>query len=205
MKSDASHWDNIFAKTENNKLGWYEENTNQTIQLLNRIPNWEASTILITGAGTSALIDDLLQKKVKLILNDISIEAISLVKNRIGKIANEITWICQDIAQPLPVEMPNVDIWLDRAVLHFLTDESDIIGYFNNVKTLLRMGGYALFAEFSHKGALKCAGIPVHQYNVEELSDRLGESFELVTDFEWVFTNPKGEPRPYIYALYKRK
>ena len=46
----------------------------------------------------------------------------------------EIDWLCQDIAQPIQGTIPDVDIWIDRAVLHFLTDEDDIKGYFQKFK-----------------------------------------------------------------------
>lgn len=100
-------------------------------------------------AGTSVLIEELLSRGIKLILNDISIEALNRVKDRLNDKGEKIAWLCQDIAQPIQGTLPEVDIWIDRAVLHFLTDEDDINGYFENVKSTLTTGGYAIFAEFS--------------------------------------------------------
>ena len=40
--------------------------------------------------------DQLLHKNIKLILNDISSEAIKIIKDRIGENAAKIKWICQD-------------------------------------------------------------------------------------------------------------
>ena len=61
-----------------------------------------------------------------------------------------------------------------------------------------------MFAEFSKTGAPKCAGLTLHRYSIEELSGNLDPSFKLVSDFEYTYINPFGDPRPYIYALYKR-
>jgi len=101
--------------------------------------------------------------------------------------------------------MPEVDIWIDRAVLHFLTNEYDIIGYFKNLKSILKLGGHAIFAEFSMIGAPKCAGLTLHRYSIDELSKKLGSAFKIVSHFEYTYINPFGDPRPYIYALFKRE
>ena len=204
MKSSSKHWDAIFSDTEDPKLGWYEKDASQSLELLNHIPEWENSTVFLPGAGTSVLIEELLSKGAKLVLNDISIEAINRVKSRLGDKCKEINWLCQDIAQPIQDVIPDIDIWIDRAVLHFLTDEDDIKGYFLNVKSILKAGSYAMFAEFSKTGAPKCAGLTLHRYSIEELSGNLDPSFKLVSDFEYTYINPFGDPRPYIYALYKR-
>jgi 2-polyprenyl-3-methyl-5-hydroxy-6-metoxy-1,4-benzoquinol methylase len=203
MKSSRSHWDEIFTRTEESRLGWYEKNPSKTLSFLAMVPEWEHSTIFIPGAGTSILIDELLSRGAQLILNDISQEALDKVKLRLGSRGSQTVWIHQDIASPLQGVHP-VDIWIDRAVLHFLTDDKDIEGYFSNVHTTVKSGGHALFAEFSISGAPKCAGLTLHRYSTEELSQRLGPEFVLVAQEDYTYINPSGDPRPYIYALYKR-
>ncbi|HJX32348.1 MAG TPA: class I SAM-dependent methyltransferase [Thermodesulfobacteriota bacterium] len=205
MNSNSEHWDNIFSKTENAKLGWYEKDTSQTFKLLDDIPDWEKATVFLPGAGTSILIEDLIPRVSKLILNDISIEALNRVRQRLNEGAEKIDWLCIDIAQPIKEPMPEVDIWIDRAVLHFLTNENDIKGYFENLKSILKIGGHAVFAEFSLIGAPKCAGLTLHRYSIDELSTNLGSSFKIVSHFDYTYINPFGDPRPYIYALFKRE
>ncbi|MCK5344987.1 MAG: class I SAM-dependent methyltransferase [Candidatus Heimdallarchaeota archaeon] len=204
MKSSSQHWDAIFSGTEDSKLGWYEKDASQTLELLNHISKWKNSTVFLPGAGTSVLIEELLSKGVKLVLNDISLEALNRVKSRLGDKCKEIIWLCQDIAQPIQDKIQDVDIWIDRGVLHFLTDENDIKGYFENVKSTLKVGGYAIFAEFSKTGVSKYAGLKIHRYSIEEISENLGSSFNIVSHFEYVYKNPSGDPIPFIYALYKR-
>jgi len=204
MKSSCKHWDTIFSNTKDSELGWYEKDVSKTLELLNQIPEWESATIFIPGAGTSLLVEELLSKKAGLVLNDISIEALNRLKNRLKGRKGKIDWLCQDISQPIQNAIPAVGIWLDRAVLHFLTDEDDINGYFENIKSTLKAGGHAIFAEFSKTGAEKCAGLTLHRYSVEELSERLGPSFKLVSHFNYTYINCCGAPRPYVYALYKK-
>ncbi|MDT8380154.1 MAG: class I SAM-dependent methyltransferase [Desulfotignum sp.] len=205
MTSIKNHWDNIFSQTDNTKLGWYEKDTSQTFKLLSEIPRIEQATVFVPGAGTSILIDDLIPRVKKLILNDISDEALNQVRQRLKEGTEKILWLCQDIAQPIKEPITEIDIWVDRAVLHFLTNENDIKGYFENLKSTLKIGGHAMFAEFSLVGAPKCAGLTLHRYSIDELSSNLGTSFKIVSHFDYTYINPFGDPRPYIYALFKRE
>ncbi|MCK5071760.1 MAG: class I SAM-dependent methyltransferase, partial [Desulfocapsa sp.] len=132
-KSDGPHWDSVFSGAEDSTLGWYEKDASQTFVLLNHIAGWENSVIMLPGAGTSVLIEELLIKGAHLLLNDISGEALDRVKTRLQGKYPDIQWLYQDISQPFQNQIADVDIWLDRAVLHFLTQEEEILGYFENV------------------------------------------------------------------------
>jgi SAM-dependent methyltransferase len=204
MESKSEHWDSVFLSCEDEELGWYEKDVSRTMGMLEQVPDWRESVIFLSGAGTSLLIEELLSQGAGLVLNDISGEALNRVRNRLaGK--SGIVWLRQDISRPLQTVIPAVGIWIDRAVLHFLTEESDIAGYFDNVRSALKTGGYAIFAEFASNGVEKCAGLPVHRYSVEELTQRLGPGFRLVSHFDYTYLNCYGGQRPYIYALYKRE
>lgn len=205
MASTKAHWDNIFSRTEDAKMGWYETDTSQTFRLLDKIPGLADATVFLPGAGTSVLIEDLIPLAGRLVLNDISAEALNRVKQKIPKGRDNISWLCQDIAQPFKKPVPKIDIWIDRAVLHFLTDETDIRGYFSNLASTLARGGHVVFAQFSLMGAPKCAGLTLHRYSAEKLSSRLGPSFTCISRFDHTYINPFGEPRPYIYTLFKRE
>lgn len=204
MTSKTEHWNRIYHETEDHRLGWYEDDPSRTRDLLDQVPDWQGSNIFLSGAGTSGLIDALFDAGARLILNDLSSAALERVRTRLGEGAEGVEWICQNIAEPLKAEVPMVDIWIDRAVLHFLTDAHDIDGYFDNVKSKLKVGGHALFAEFPPHGAPKCAGLELHRYSLEELSGRLGDGFKLIDHFDHTFMNPSGDPRPYLYALFRR-
>jgi len=204
MPTLKQHWNAIFAATADPQLGWYEGNAAQTLKFLDLIPHPDAATIFLPGAGTSVLVAELLSRGSRLILNDISDEALQKLKHWRGDLQDQVTWLCADISKPLPAGLPLADIWIDRAVLHFLVDEADIEGYFHNLRVALRPGGYALLAEFSMAGAMQCAGLGVHRYSVEELCARLGAGFALIQHEDYTFINPAGDPRPYIYALFRR-
>ena len=204
MKSNPEHWNRIYSETEEDRLGWYEENPAPTFDLLCQVAGWEDSTVFLPGAGTSALAGQLLDAGAKLIANDLSASALERLRTRLGPQARKVIWSCRDIAQPLGEEIPKADVWIDRAVLHFLTEEQEIEGYFENVMAYLKPGGHILFAEYPPHGASRCAGLEVHRFSLEELSERLGGGFELLDHFDHIYINPEGDQRPYIYALFRR-
>lgn len=203
MTTRNEHWNAIFSTQAAPELGWYEKDASQTLKFLDHIPQVESATAFLPGAGTSVLVDKLLARGYRLVLNDISDQALSKLGKRIG-MNNKVTWLHCDIAKPLPGGIPPADIWIDRAVLHFLLEEPDIRGYFANLQAGIKSGGYALLAEFSTQGAPKCAGLEVHRYSIEEMTRRMGSGFELVKHEDYTYVNPAGDPRPYIYALYRK-
>lgn len=204
MKTPADHWNDIFLQTDEKKLGWHEHDYIQTLKFLDLIPDWGNAKVFVPGVGTSGLIDVLLEAGAELVLNDISSEAIEIAQARYSDKTRNIRWLCQDISKALPEDIGDIDIWIDRAVLHFLVDDDEVEAYFSNVHAAVKPGGYALFAEFSKTGATKCAGLDVRRYSLEELKNQLPE-FEVVASGEYTYINPNGDPRPYIYALFKRQ
>ena len=205
MTTANRHWNAIFSTKLDSELGWYEHDATQTLKFFDHIPENHTATVFLAGAGTSVLVEELLSRGSRLILNDISDEALDKLKKRIGHGQDRLIWLHHDISKPVPDGLPHADIWIDRAVLHFLLDEDQIEGYFRNLRLILRRGGFVLLAEFSTGGASKCAGLDLHRYSIDEMTKRLGEEFELIKHEDYVFINPFGEPLPYIYALYKRK
>lgn len=195
------HWNSIFNKTDDNKLGWWENETSQTLKFIENININSFTNIFLAGAGTSVLVDELIKQDCNLILNDISFIALEKLKLRL-KNSSKLDFFQYDLSKPFVKE--NIDIWIDRAVLHFLLKEKDIEIYFENLNKNLRIGSFALFAQFKIGGATSCASLEIKQYDIYELSKRLGENFELILNENYDFINPFGNKKEYVYALYKR-
>lgn len=204
MTAPTHHWNSIFSAKADSELGWYEGDVSQTLKFLELIPALDDATVFLPGAGTSLLVDALLERCRHLILNDISDEALKKLRQRIGAQEGRVTWLCHDISKPLPANLPKADLWIDRAVLHFLLSEEAIQGYFDNLRATLAPDGHVLLAEFATDGAPKCAGLDLHRYSVAEMTARLGAGFALLMDEHYTFINPFGDPRPYVYGLYQR-
>ncbi|MGL1935353.1 MAG: class I SAM-dependent methyltransferase [Fibrobacterales bacterium] len=198
------HWNTIFSNTSQEQLGWFESEVSQTFSLLDRIPNLKEKHVFVAGVGTSILAESLIGKTAVLTLNDLSDKALTLLKQRLPENTQPIEWVAGDISTRLSIDLESIDVWVDRAVLHFLTEERDIDAYFAQLRQSLHHKGYVLIAEFSDTGAPKCAGLEVHRYTEDEISHRLGSQFTLIHAESYTFTNPNGDARPYIYTLYQK-
>jgi hypothetical protein len=195
------HWNNIFKKNKNESLGWWESDISQTLKFLDNIDINNESRIFLAGAGTSLLVDELVLKTSNLILNDISEVVLEKLKDRLQNGLN-LEFFLHDLSKPFFKD--NIDIWIDRAVLHFLTKEEDIKTYFKNLNNNLHIGSFVLFAQFRVGGATSCASLNIKQYDTNEFSQRLGEKFKLISNEEYNYINPFGGQREYIYALYQK-
>ena len=204
--SDKHHWDTAYLARDTQDLGWYEENPGPSIDLMEITGVDPQARILNVGAGSSTFIDYLISEGYQnIIVNDLSSKAIEQLKERLGEHASRIESIEDDLTAPeLLNNIDPVDVWHDRAVLHFFLKEEEKSSYFDLLKKLVKPGGYVIIAEFSLDGATKCCNLDLCQWNEEMISERLGSSFSLLKSFNYTFKNPRGEDRPYIYTLYRR-
>lgn len=206
-KELKTHWENIYAKKQIETLGWYEENPAPSLKLIHQCELHSSASILNVGSGASTLVDELLKAGYsKLIANDLSQEALQKLKSRLGQVlSSKVSWIVDDLSHPEVLSsLEPIDLWHDRAVLHFFTDTSEQDVYFALLKQLVKPGGFVIIAAFNLKGAPKCSGLPVHRYNQEMLEERLGKDFVLQEAFDYKYINPSGDERAYIYTLFKR-
>ena len=199
------HWDKAYLNTSQEKLGWYEVDLSATLNLLAKAHLKKDAHILISGAGNTTLVDELVALGyTNLTATDISQVALDLLAKRID---NEVVrYIVDDLTSPsLLNQLAPVDFWLDRAVLHFFTEKKDQDTYFDLLKRKVKGGGFVLLAEFSLTGRTKCSGLPVRRYSVAQFQAHLGAAFQLVESFDYAYEKPAtGEVRPYVYGLFGR-
>ena len=203
-----THWDTVYQTKADNQLGWYEESPETTMALIAKCDLVKDATILNVGAGTTILIDALLDKGyINIIANDLSQVALQKLENRIHeKYNHNLNCIIDDLTNPKQLNLlKNVDFWIDRAVLHFFLKEEEQQTYFDLIQKSISKGGYVLIAVFSLDGAEKCCGLDLQRYNVEMLRNRLGKEFKLIDSFNHTYINPFAAERPYIYTLFKRE
>jgi len=208
MTSDLKeHWNTAYNK-EDEQLGWFEANPMQTMELVKACNLQKDATILNVGAGTTTLIDTLLEEGyTNIIANDLSDLALEKLKQRIRKSHNYIlTCIKDDLTNPQKInKLQNIDLWIDRAVLHFFLTQEEQKSYFSLIQKTVSNNGYVIIAVFSLEGAQKCCGLDLKRYNLEMLQNNLGTHFRLIKTFNHTFINPFGGERPYIYTLFQRQ
>ena len=201
------HWDTAYNK-EDDQLGWFESNPKKTMQLIAKTDLAKDALILNVGAGTTTLMEALLNAGyTNIIANDLSDVALQKLKERIKKSNNfDLNCIVDDLTNPKELShLKKVDLWIDRAVLHFFLKGEDQDAYFNLIHKIISKNGYVLMAVFAENGAKKCSGLPLKLYSVEKLQDKLGSNFKLIESFNYTFINPSGGERPYIYTLFQKQ
>jgi SAM-dependent methyltransferase len=202
------HWDNVYSLNDTEKLGWYEETPELSIKLLTKCNLDKDAAIFDVGAGATTLIDYLIDKGyTNITVADISKVALEKLKGRLGKEKSLlVNWIVDDLTRPKYInQLKDIALWHDRAVLHFLVEDSWQQTYFSTLKRIVQKGGYVIIAVFSIGGAKKCSGLDVVNYDRNMLSQRLGHDFELIQAFDYIYHMPSGNTRPYIYTLFQRK
>ncbi len=201
------HWTNAYRKTPVTSLGWYEETPTKSLELIGECNLAEDALIFNAGAGATTLIECLLNDGfTNIVVNDISASALIELKNNLSKHNHSnIEFIVDDLTNPSSLlKLKNVDLWHDRAVLHFFTTEEQRINYFSLLKKIVKVDGFVILAEFNLEGAKKCCGLDVFNYNEVMLQEYLGADFELLKSFNYTYTQPSGNTREYVYTLFKR-
>ena len=160
----------------------------------------DGQSVLDVGAGTTTLVDTLLENQYDVTVLDISSEALRILSNRHGK---NLNYVHGDLSKPL--ELGNYDIWHDRAVLHFLLKESERQSYVANLESSISSGGFAVIETFSTDGAQKCCGLDLHTFDEEMLAELLGKNWILIDSIRHTHINPFGGERPYVSTIFKRK
>ena len=208
MKNDLEqHWEAIYASKQIEKLGWFEETPEPSLQLIESCNLNKNAAILNVGAGATTLVDELLKSGyTNIIASDLSREALEKLKSRLGiELSKKARWIIDDLTNSEElVHLEPVDLWHDRAVLHFFNEKSEQANYFELINNTVKPGGYVIIAVFGLEGATSCSGLPVHRYDQHMLQERLGEKFKLLEAFDYTYTMPSSETRAYIYTLFRR-
>ena len=201
------HWNDAYLKSPINNLGWYEETPSQSIELIEACNLPKDALIFNAGAGATTLIEKLLDVGYSnIVVNDISSSALIELKNNLTSHSqSNITFLVDDLTNPNELfNLKNVDLWHDRAVLHFFTEKSQQDIYFDLLKKTVKIDGFVILAEFNLEGAKKCSGLAVFNYNEIMLQERLGNNFKLLRSFNYTYTQPSGNTREYIYTLFQR-
>ena len=133
-KSDF--WNNVYKSKDIDAVSWYADRLDTSLELIEKNCLQKENSIIDIGSGRSSLVDDLCNRGYNnLTLLDISEEAISQTLNRLGKLPVSIKTIIGNISK-ITTQENLYDLWHDRAVFHFLTEESQRNKYVQNLKQI---------------------------------------------------------------------
>lgn len=204
MSSIKEHWENIYKTRDHKKVGWYQESPKISLQLLSKINASPSQSIVDVGCGASVLVDNLIAQGYQdITLIDISDEALTAIKTRLGDNGDIPEYFCNDITQS--DFNKSFDIWHDRAVFHFLTDSTDRKSYMVTLEKSLSQSGRAIIGTFSLNGPNTCSGLNIVQYDKDKMQLELTDDIEIIDTITDVHIMPNGAEQEYMYFIMKHK
>ena len=202
-KSADEHWDSVYRSKAPDAVSWYRPHLETSLDLIERVAPDRSASIIDIGGGESTLVDDLLGKGYRNIsVLDISPTAIEVARNRVGGLAQQVTWLIADVTKAeLPLKY--FDVWHDRAVFHFLTTQEERIAYVRRVAGSMKLGGHVIVATFGPEGPTQCSGLDVVRYDAESLHAEFGGHFRLLESSTQIHQTPFGSTQQFLYCMCK--
>ncbi len=201
MTPKREHWDTVYQTKAPDAVSWYAPHLDTSLKLIQRATGDKQAAIIDVGGGESTLVDDLLAEGyANISVLDISQKAIDVARNRLGEKANQVIWYCADVTNAL-LPQHHFDVWHDRAVFHFLTDEADRQRYVQQVKQAVQHGGHVIVSTFGPEGPEKCSGLDVVRYNADALHHEFGLHFRLIESSTEIHQTPWGATQQFLYCF----
>lgn len=196
------YWEKLYSTKSPNEVSWTESEPTTSLKLISELQPDKKAPIIDIGGGDSHLVDYLIKAEYQdVTVLDISESSIKRAKERLGKAAENVTWICSDILEFKPTTQ--YAFWHDRACFHFLTEKQDIEKYINLVNRVV-YGGLVI-ATFSNSGPVKCSGLPITQYSEQELILMFEQQFQPVTCMEVIHKTPFDTEQNFTFCSFERK
>ena len=203
FEDPEAHWDKAYENTKTKN--WTERAQPAIHKWLTELQLNKNATILCAGAGDSFIIDYLLdQGFTNIVANDISGSALDLLKTRIDSTC--VTYVKDDLVNPTILQQYHgtVDLYIDRATLHFFTTCRDKDFYFDHIKKLLSPEGIAMIGVFSQYNNPKCSGLDLQLWSMDSLKNRFNK-FVILDEFQQAYVEINDNIRNYIYLMVQNQ
>ena len=198
-----AHWETAYRAKRIDEVSWFQREPAISLGLIRKVAPGTSARIIDAGGGASSLVDALVAIGYSAVtVLDVSGAALGRAQDRLGPAASRVTWLEADaLAASLPLEA--FDVWHDRALFHFLTEQTARAAYVAQIRRSLRPNGFVVVATFAEDGPLKCSGLPVVRYSPSRLHDELGESFRLLESMPEQHVTPSGATQSFVYCVFQ--
>jgi ubiquinone/menaquinone biosynthesis C-methylase UbiE len=208
MPADTlSHWTNVWTSKRPEETSWFEERSEESLRAVERLGVGADARVLDVGGGASRFVDGLLERgHTNVAVLDVAAPALEAAKARLGARASHVRWIAGDALEPstLSALAGAVDVWHDRAMFHFLTDEAAIARYRDALDRVLAPTGRVILATFAPDGPEKCSNLPVSRHDAESVVRALGTGFRIVDTWRTVHRTPWGSEQRFAWCILAR-
>ena len=204
MEYTKEHWENVFTTKQETEVSWFQPYPKTSIEFVKLFNLPFDANIIDIGGGDSHFVDALLEEGYQNIwVLDISENALSRAKKRLGEKANKVNWVVSDIIDFIP----NItfDFWHDRAAFHFLTTEENINKYVGIAEKGIKTNGILVLGTFSETGPTKCSGLEIKQYSETSMSSRFELSFDRVKCITEEHQTPFNTTQNFLFCSFKKK
>ncbi len=173
------HWESVYRARRVDEVSWFQREPAVSFGLIRKVAPETSARIIDVGGGASSLVDALAGAGYSAVtVLDVSSAALGHAQRRLGPAASGVTWLESDVlVGRLPAGA--FDVWHDRAVFHFLTEQSERAVYVEQIRQSLRPNGFVV----------------VH--------DELGESFRLLESVREQHLTPSGATQSFVYCVFQ--
>lgn len=197
-----AHWNRIYETKPTTAVSWYQRSPDVSRALILKHAA-RPCRVVDVGGGASTLVDVLLDEGYTLpVVLDVSKSALERTRERLASRSELVKWVVADVTSMPALEA--VDLWHDRAVLHFLTDVGDQRAYAELACRTVRKGGYAVIGTFAPDGPNRCSGLPVQRHEPASVLRLLGAAFELVEESREIHMTPNGAEQRFQWTVARR-
>lgn len=204
MTDVRTHWDEVWQDRDPSDTSWFQPRPETSHRLVTQVRPEADAAIVDVGGGASRLVDLLLDDGWPTItVVDIAAAALASARDRLGPRAGRVRWETADVTTY--DHGGQVDVWHDRAVFHFLTEDRDRAAYVATCATTVRPGGHAVLATFAPDGPEQCSGLPVRRYGPEDLAGVFEPAFTPVRFDREVHLTPWETEQAFTYAVLRRR
>jgi len=198
------HWQGIYQTKAPTAVSWYQARPELSLALIARTGIGPDARVVDVGGGASTLVDALLDRGFHRVdILDVAPAALDHAKRRLGTRASRVGWIVADVTRWRPTTA--YDLWHDRAVFHFLTEEADRRRYAAVLANAVRSGGHAIVATFALDGPERCSGLPVQRHSPATLAAAFAPHFALVESEREEHVTPAGATQRFVHCRFARR
>ena len=191
-------WDDAYAARGSTGVSWYQPVPRVSLELIQALRVSPSAAVIDVGGGASTLVDHLVEDGFSdLTVLDVSRRALAELRGRLAPDA-PVALLNEDLLEWTPGR--RYGLWHDRAVFHFLVDESDCARYLEVIRAAVAPNAALIIGTFAPDAPRMCSGLPVVRYAADDLAALLGEAFELVQTTREEHRTPRGAVQPFTWV-----
>jgi SAM-dependent methyltransferase len=199
------HWEAVYERKAPDAVSWYRPHLERSLAFVEAAALAPGAPIIDVGGGASTLVDDLVERGfTNVTVLDISSSAIEAARRRLGERSHLVRWVVGDVSE-IGFAPGVYEFWHDRAVFHFLRDQSARRRYVAKVRDAVKPGGWVLAATFGPNGPSECSGLDVTRYDADELYAEFGTDFERIDTAVEIHRTPWGAEQEFVYCCCRRR